>query len=160
MTEPKPTAIYNKPGIPLTLSHGKRLDVAPGDVATLTLTVTPMVDGVAIFDLASDTGLVLRGAANRRMDISGGVLQTLDVDVSSAISGRHYLNVVASIEGISGTRALSIPVQVGKGGVIGKSAPGTLSIDADGGATIAMPATETIDGVVVIDPSQDIQQPR
>ena len=149
---------YQKPGIPLTLLHGDAPKVAPGATAQTTLTLVSPTDASVWITLSSKTGLDILGASTRTLTLAADTPRTLTLDVRGATAGRHYLDVVASLEGVAGTRAISVPVQVGAGGVIGKSTPGTMAKAADGTSMVVMPAVETIDGVAVIrDPSD---QPR
>ena len=147
---------YQKPGIPLTLLHGEAPKTAVGETATVAITLLSPANATVQLTLSSKTGLDLLGPSTRTVGLAADTPQTLTLDVRAGRSGRHYLDVVAGIDGVAGTRAVSAPVQVGAGGVVGKSTPGTLASEPDGTRVIAMPAVETVNGVVVIrDPASE-----
>jgi len=151
----KTVATYQKPGIPVTLTQGKMPTVAPDETATVTLLLASAVDGTVRLEMSSKTDLALQGASSQTLDMREGETRELALDVVSTKPGRHYLDVTASLDGMDGTRSVSLPVQVGEGGVVGKSQPGKIAVDADGAPMIAMPAAETINGVVVRNPMQE-----
>ena len=82
---------------------------------SLTLVAAEAVKGVTI-EARVDAGLVLTANARHFVgSLEAGREVTLTFSVSALAEGRHYVNVVAAAEGVTGRRisSYSIPVEVG-----------------------------------------------
>ena len=157
-TSTNPAVPYAKPGLDVSVVTLKPVSGEPGEWIAVPLTIT----GGALyrFDMAlsSSTGLEVEDTQREVWcdgPCSGGpggsIVET--VRVRTDTPGRHYLDVI--VTAAEGARVQSVAVQVGEGGVVGKSQPGTVEKGPDGIARILMPATETINGRPVIrDPSE------
>ena len=139
---------YQKPGAPLELTHAIVKPVDVNETARIDLRVKTRTDATrATVMLTSQTGLSILGASTRTVTFDDGVA-IFAVDVRSDVEGRHYLDVVAELDGI-GARTMSVAVQVGEGGALNKVAPGTVVMDDDNQPIMVMEdgVTETINGV-------------
>ena len=139
-------APYQKPGLSLRMTHADLKPVSPGETAHVRVRFPDVPKGGTLrVAVSSSTGLDISGP--QLFTVPAGATDTvLDIPVSAELQGRHYLDVRAMVDGQDGMRALSVPVQVGAGGVIGKVTPGDVVTRADGRALMVMDAEETING--------------
>jgi len=137
---------YSKPGIDLAIAHGKLTPAQAGETVTIPLRISAGPNQTIALSLASSTGLDLIDAATSSLQTGSDGTVSLSTRVRSKIEGRHYLDVTARIDGVAGQRTISVPVQVGEGGLINKSAPGDVVTQPDGTRRVIMPAKESING--------------
>ena len=110
---------YMKPGAPISYSHNLTRPVDAGEAVTFQLRLNEAYDGGYLnVTVEAEGDLTLySGTSQTQFDMGGeGGSHLMNVSFTAGGNGRYYLNVRAqaeAIDGQSGQRYFSIPVQVG-----------------------------------------------
>ena len=142
---------YAKPGAAVDFAH----TVKPsGNGVSVTLDVLEDLDaGMVEVELNVPDAVRVSGPTSARFDASQGARHTLAFTAASDVEGLHHIGVTARVNGEF--RSYAVPVQIGFGGLVRK--PGS-AVAVRGGIAV-MPATETVDGVVVQTPESEVALP-
>jgi len=146
----KPETSYNKPGAAVTISHDVKGQIDPNSNGHAVVTLRESYDaGMMTVDVTSDDGLEVFAVSSRAdFPMDGTDAHVMDVYFTARKQGRHYLNIIASIDdgaGQSSSRAKSIAVQVGDPANNAKSDNNTnIQTTKEGERIVVMEAEETI----------------
>ena len=142
---------YAKPGAAVDFAHTVKPD---GVGVSVTLDVLEDLDAGAVeVELQVPSSLRVSGPTSARFDATQGARHTLAFTASSDVEGLHHIGVTARVGGEF--RSYAVPVQIGFGGLVRK--PGS-AVAVRGGIAV-MPATETVNGVVVQTPESEVALP-
>ena len=142
---------YSKPGAAVDFAHTVK-PTADGVSVTLDI-IEAAESGTVEVELSIPDALRVSGPASARFDAGSGARHTLAFSAASDVEGLHHIGVTARIDGEF--RSYAVPVQIGFGGLVRK--PGSAVVVRDGIAV--MPATETVNGVVVQTPESEATLP-
>ena len=142
---------YAKPGAAVDFAH----TVKPsGNGVSVTLDVLEDLDaGMVEVELNVPDAVRVSGPTSARFDASQGARHTMVFAAASDVAGLHHIGVTARVGGEF--RSYAVPVQIGFGGLVRK--PGS-AVAVRGGIAV-MPATETVNGVVVRRPGSGAAVP-
>ena len=142
---------YAKPGAAVDFAHTVKPD---GNGVSVTLDILEDLDaGTVEVEMNVPDAIRVGGPTSARFDASQGARHSMVFTAASDVSGLHHIGVTARVNG--DFRSYAVPVQIGFGGLVRK--PGS-AVAVRGGIAV-MPATETVNGVVVQTPESGVTLP-
>lgn len=149
----KTTLPYQKPGAAIRFDHDFKGPIEPGSSTSFTLSMREDYNSGTLYLDVNTLGSSLELAAGSRsaqFDLANSHLHDMTISLTALDQGRHYVNVLATVDanGQTSSRAYAVAVQVGDPA---QNKPNAMAkhvrITPEGERIIVMKAQETINGV-------------